>query len=82
MKRDLRHSVRFGARGHAIEVEIFSSFMACVSYACVLLRMLLQVRSAGVGETGVMENRLKSESGLRRSALIIQVLLRIINSFH
>ena len=28
------------------------------SYACVFLRMLLQVRSARAGETGVMENRL------------------------
>ena len=30
------------------------------SYACVFFRMLLQVLSARAGETGVMENRLKT----------------------
>ena len=55
-----RLSVRFGAREHAMEVEIFSGhgMEVVVLYACVFLRIVLQVRSARVGETDVMENRL------------------------
>ena len=42
---------------------VSASTKACgKSYACVFLRMLLQVRSARAGETGVMENHLNVAS--------------------
>ena len=57
----IRVSVRFGPRGHAMEVENISTSMACpLAPQRTENLMLLQVRSARSGETSVMENRLKS----------------------
>ena len=48
----IRLSVRFGARGHGMEVETFS-------YAWVFFRMLFQVRFPRAGQIGVMEKHTK-----------------------
>ena len=54
-------SIRFGASRHAMEVENISTYLACprASKRTESL-MLSQVRSIRVGETSVMENRLKN----------------------
>ena len=55
----IRISVRFGARGHAMDVENVSTSMACPrAQKRTESLMLSQVRSACAGETSVMENRL------------------------
>ena len=56
----IRLSVRFGARGHAMEVENISTSMACSQPPKRTESVMLsQVRCAHAGETSVMENRLK-----------------------
>ena len=57
----IRLSVRFGPRGHAMEVENISTSTACPRAPQRTENlMLLQVRSARSGETRVMENHLKA----------------------
>ena len=50
------------------------------SYACVFLLMLLQVRSAHAGETGVMKNRLKWCCKIKASAIMAQSVPHLILS--
>ena len=72
----MRLSVRFGARGHAMEVENISTSMACPRpQKRTETLMLSQVRSPCAGETGVMENRLNERahttSPLHQQSIII-----------